>query len=514
MKAGQKRFLQHGIPWGITILWVGLLWWAGWTNADSTLVYPLDDTYIHLSLAKNLSQSGSWGLSPGEHQFSSSSPWYTLLMTGGMALFGDQVSLPLWLNLLLLPILLLWLPKVFAPSQHLWGTLAMIVLVPLPTLALFGMEHLWHVLVVLGLLAEMRQTNLQEAVPWKLFFWCALSTGFRYESMFLVGSLSFVFLLQKRPKAGLGCLIAGLLPILGLGLWSVSQGGTFLPLSVLGKGHSPIIGVGGWLGWIMAAAQRLYEHPFLLVLLFSLWMPLWHHGLKVRTTAGCMALVGSLTTLAHVGFAEVGGLRYEAYLLAIGVFVWFSEDRKAWSPGKLVFAQLMKWLIWGLLLFPFVMRTAYFSLNYPLAVQNIYHQQIQSARFLQQHFPKARVAANDIGAISYYTDIQLTDLLGIGDQAVYELQKAGAYQADQLHTLTQQRKLTLAVVHPNWLAPVLPSNWQALQTWEIPKNFICAEAKVQWLSIDPAQKDSLIQALEAFSPQLPPEVLVESRGKP
>ena len=159
----------------------------------------------------------------------------------------------------------------------------------------------------------------------------------------------------------------------------MAQGGTFLPLSILGKGHSPITGVGGWLGWLMAAVQRLYEHPFLLVLLFSLWVPLWKKRINLKQ--GGLAMVGSLTTLAHIGFAEVGGLRYEAYLIALGVFVWFSEDRKALLPGKSVRSHPYPWLIWGLMLFPFLLRTAYFSLNYPRSVQNIYHQQIQSALF-------------------------------------------------------------------------------------------------------------------------------------
>ncbi len=46
--------------------------------------------------------------------------------------------------------------------------------------------------------------------------------------------------------------------------------------------------------------------------------------------------------------------------------------------------------------------------------ENIYEQQVQSAKFLHQFYNTSKVVANDIGAISYYTNIHLLDIAGLG----------------------------------------------------------------------------------------------------
>ena len=40
---------------------------------DGYLVYAIDDCYIHLALARNLSETGVWGIRPNEYAFASSS---------------------------------------------------------------------------------------------------------------------------------------------------------------------------------------------------------------------------------------------------------------------------------------------------------------------------------------------------------------------------------------------------------------------------------------------------------
>ena len=65
---------KHWPCWvSLIILWMViliLLWLVVWLN-QGHLIYALDDAYIHLAIAKNLSQHGVWGVS--QYGFSSAS---------------------------------------------------------------------------------------------------------------------------------------------------------------------------------------------------------------------------------------------------------------------------------------------------------------------------------------------------------------------------------------------------------------------------------------------------------
>lgn len=52
------------------------------------------------------------------------------------------------------------------------------------------------------------------------------------------------------------------------------------------------------------------------------------------------------------------------------------------------------------------------------AGKNIYDQQIQMSRFLHTYYNESKVMANDIGAITYYTKIDLLDLVGLGSTSL------------------------------------------------------------------------------------------------
>ena len=61
-------------------------------------VYPIDDTYIHIAMAKCLAFDGTWGVEAGKTAFCSSSPLWTLLLAGLYRLFGVSETLPWFLT--------------------------------------------------------------------------------------------------------------------------------------------------------------------------------------------------------------------------------------------------------------------------------------------------------------------------------------------------------------------------------------------------------------------------------
>jgi len=73
-----------------TIIFLGMLYTAA-KKADGNIVSPIDDTYIHMAMAKNLAHHGIWGVSPVEFSSTSSSIGYTLLLGFLFYIFGETI---------------------------------------------------------------------------------------------------------------------------------------------------------------------------------------------------------------------------------------------------------------------------------------------------------------------------------------------------------------------------------------------------------------------------------------
>ena len=69
--------------------------------ADHHLVYVIDDPAIHMSMARQLTEHGTWGVSSGVYEAASSSPLWTLALAGISWVVPSSLNvLPLLLNAL------------------------------------------------------------------------------------------------------------------------------------------------------------------------------------------------------------------------------------------------------------------------------------------------------------------------------------------------------------------------------------------------------------------------------
>ena len=60
-------------------------------KTNGQFVFPLDDTYITMALAKNFALHGSWSISNGTFQSATSTPAFLLLLSGLYRLTGPTV---------------------------------------------------------------------------------------------------------------------------------------------------------------------------------------------------------------------------------------------------------------------------------------------------------------------------------------------------------------------------------------------------------------------------------------
>lgn len=202
-----------------------------------TFAYPIDDTFIHLAIAKNLAFHHVWGISPHEFVSAASSLLYPVILAISLKIFGSHIIIPFIINLLagiiLLIILQKWLIKQeISHAAQMWILLAVIFFTPLPVLAMSGMEHilqfLFSFLFVTTFCDELAKLphsdNNGWKLSWKIYLYGILMITIRYEGIPLLAIASMALLIHRKffLSFQLGFICA--LPVILFGLYSVYMG--------------------------------------------------------------------------------------------------------------------------------------------------------------------------------------------------------------------------------------------------------------------------------------------------
>lgn len=115
------------------------------------------------------------------------------------------------------------------------------------------------------------------------------------------------------------------------------------------------------------------------------------------------------------------------------------------------------------------------------------------------------IAANDVGAINYLSNIQCFDLCGLANSEVTGLKLTGKYDTAAIREIAGRRQVAFAIVYMDWFTDEmsLPPEWERVGTWTIQDNLVCAGSTVTFLAVDLNQKTHLIETLQQFTPLLP-----------
>lgn len=488
-------------------------------------VYALDDPYIHMAIAKNFSQHGVWGVT--EHGFtsSSSSPLWTLLLSLTYLIGGVNELSPFILNVVfatLLVILVYVLLRRYElpPLYSFLILLSVIFFTPLPALIFTGMEHVLQVLSTISfvyLAARILAKDKSSLLELSLFFTLApLLTMLRYEGLFLVIAVVALLAIRRRLLLGLFLLTLAIVPIAIYGVISASHGWYFLPNSVLLKASIPTHSIRGIVGYLYSFLLKLQGTSSLFILLCIAVSLMSFRLAKQRTLwkdSSIMVLVFIAATFLHMLFANTGWFfRYEAYLVAVGIFV-IAVAVRPYLPQRISISLnsglLLRYgaicVLAFLLVCPLALRGLDSARMVPRATTNIYQQQYQMGLFIREFYQGQTVALNDIGAVNYLADVRCLDLTGLGSQEVAQRKLSGHYDTYQIYCLAKQEGVKVAVVYDHWFAGYggLPSQWHRVGQWEISNNVVCGGDIVSWYVVDPQEESKLILALSNFRYQLP-----------
>lgn len=561
---------------------------AVWQATGGQQLFTLDDPYIHAAIAKNLVRHGVYGVTRHEFAFSASSILWPFLLAGVYLLTGVHAVTPLILNVLAAIGTLFAADRAFrhwagGKGGEAGNALQLALLVTsgsLLGLTFIGMEHTLQVLTCLMALhygARVYDGEEDRKTAAWMCAWVALAAAARYEGLFLALAAGIMFAAARRWKWTLLIGAVSAAPPALFGIYEKLHDGWLLPIPLVLKPADPALrSLFRFAGPEGVSSSYAFDYGIApLWLLAAVLLLLPHKWLPLRKGHRFLLAVFVGTTVLHLDLAQMGWLfRYEAYLVAMGIFAILAALTAAWAPegGAGVRSRYAAWLggtalgfgyllasdvpgrmaveiaiagaavatIWLLIrrlrvtqargprwrftgyeamtilgiwvVASLALRAQTTFQTIPAAATAIYEQQYQTARFLERYYPEGRIAANDIGAINYFNDLDCLDLYGLGSQQVTALKHAKALTASRIADLVRQQRVQMVVGYRYWLAGrELPDNWVPVATWTIRKRndeITIGSTTVTFYGVDDASAATLRRQVQEFAPQLPSGVKV------
>lgn len=557
MASKQRSTAEVGVSAAAAVVLLGVVLSTVWASVrtNGRFIYGLDDTYIHMAMAKNVALHGVWGVTPYEFSSASSSPLYTALIAAGYALLGPQELLPLAVNLIAAVGLVLLMASILRSSGY--GTklaaglaLGIALLMPVVALALSGMEHGVHTVVLLAFVALGAKVLAEDRAPVRrdiavLCGLAAVSVLLRYESLAVLCTFVALALLRRRWVLGAAVLTATVSPVLLFGYFSMSNGGFFLPNSLVMK-MRPLPGqdlaVAIKHGWAIGGKELRSLVPRSLLVwadpreaghilpLLAVATAVLAYRLRTRqrgtgfwskeTLMLTMAVVGAF---GHIEFGDFGWLfRYEAYLVSIlyiallaairpGISTLASRLAEDVAPRRFLAAGAAAALALAVVM-PSAARAVQAQAQGLRATKNIHDQQYQMARFVAKYYRGRTIVASDIGAITYFGDFRLIDLSGLGSTEIARTAKGHGkrpWGPDAVAVMAEEQGAEIAFTFEEINRALIPRQWKRVAAWRIDGNVICADDEVTFYAVDqdPASEQRLRDNIREFAFESPIQVV-------
>jgi hypothetical protein len=386
--------------------------------------FPLDDSWIHQTYARNLVQYGEWAFRPGVPSAGSTAPLWSALLALGFLL---RLSPYIWTYLLgvvtlfALAALCEWGVRELVHSYHPrfpWVGIFIAIEWHFVWAAMSGMETLLHGLIIATVLV-MLMTNTRRHLTLGLL--TGLSVWVRPDGLTLIGPVLMTILFTEadihsrltqftRYFIGFGSLFVFYL------LFNLAVGGTPMPntfyakqaeyaswqampiLTRLGEmSLQLLVGPGlvlfpGVIGWLVKSVKhRLWGSLAALIwtvgylFLYISRLPVYQHGRYIMPAMPIFFLFGLLA------FAKFDAGKMFARYHWIGQTIW---------RASIV-----------MLSFAFIFLGAQ---SYANDVAVIESEMVVTARWVSANLPPdALIAAHDIGALGYFDSHELIDLAGL-----------------------------------------------------------------------------------------------------
>jgi hypothetical protein len=492
---------------------------------NGTFVYSMDDPYIGLALSDQI-RHGNYGMNSGLHAAPSSSILYPFLLAPASGTLLHPY-LPLMINTLALFATLVIIWRLFTHlgfAQDTFGMVAQAIALLLLAVCLnligvvfTGLEHNLHIMMVAltiyGLALFLDKGKMPAWLPAVI----VLSPMLRYEGIALSLAALMVLALRGRWRTALGILAIIIFFMGGFSAFLVHLGLPPLPSSVLSKSDVAANGING--------ADTIFFHSIVQNTWNMAFIPIGALLLVIGVAAasrcllelpvqprrwsaqGLMALLLLCLIGAHSAAGQFGWMdRYEDYALAgtvlIGMCLMREMIRNALLNKK---TRLIYFCGTAVALIVFCLPYIRSITRVPLAANNIYEQQFQMHRFVND-FYRGPVAVNDLGLISYHNPNFVLDLGGLASEKARIL-KASDASAEEYRAFVAGGGVHLVIIYDEWFPDQIPASWIKVASMDLSRERVSsAQEEVQFYAADDATASQLRPELQSFSRSLPLEV--------
>jgi hypothetical protein len=449
-----------------------------------TLMYTLDDPYIHIDLARRIF-SGHYGINPNEYSAPSSSILWPFLLAPFTPLGQLMLWVPLLLNIGFSYLTFSLFNRVLqdvSPGPRFFILGGWFLATNFYGLIFNGMEHCLQIyLVTVIALGVLRKEFYGEQVTNSgVYLAILLLPLVRYEGLAVSLPVLFYLLCKgERLKPIIwGVALVGAVALFSLFLSSIGVG--YLPSSVIAKSDTT-----GLSSIVMNAIGQFEKYGWIIVAMLVMCAFMPDRKLFVMLLIGVTAL--------HTLFGKNGWFgRYEIYWLTfLGVFFMHLCVTHLNARTTAV--------IFGLLPLAFA-QLVYTTLSTPLASAAVYNQQYPMSQVAQRL--NAPVAVNDLGLVALNSRQYVLDLWGLGNLEALKLRKSES-GPQWIRDLMDRKKVHFAFVYEEWF-PEHPDNW--IKVGELQMNvpkIATAFNHVAFYATDETSAQTLREVMQAYALEQP-----------
>ena len=488
-------------------------------------IYSMDDAYIDLALSDQI-RHGNYGIEAGLHAAPASSILYPFLLAPAS---GTPLHpfLPLIINSLALfaTLLIMWrlfahlrfAADAFGIAAQAMALLLLAIYLNLIGVVFTGFEHSLHIATVAACVYGLALFLDEGKMPAWLPAVIVLAPLLRFEGLALSLAALVVLALRGRWRTAVATFALIVLLIGGFSAFLVSLGLAPLPSSVLTKSDVAVNGINGAgaslfqsISENVSGMDAIPVGALLLVIGVAALacclreLPAWPW---CWSSQALMALLLVCLVGAHAVAGQFGWMdRYEDYALLgtalIGIYLTQKTIRNVLSNKK---TRIIYFCATAVALSAFCSRYILSTWRVPLAANNIYEQQFQMHRFVND-FYRAPVAVNDLGLVSYHNPNFVLDLGGLASEKARIL-KASDASAEEYQAFVAGSGVHLVIIYDEWFPDQIPARWIKVASMDLSRERVSsAQSEVQFYATDAATARKLQPELQSFRKSLPPGV--------